>query len=310
MVLNSKINFKQAILSTFAFFDMFDYPLSQEEVEEYLFRLPLDQRQIEIYLKNSALLSYSDGLYCFKGREDIFVKNQERSRLAKKHWKKINRMRKVLNWIPFIRLVAVANNLSYDNPKSNSDIDLLVVTTPERLFTSRLLLTIWTHLFRVRRHGKKVAGRFCLSFYITEDCLDLSHIALEEEDIYLAYWFKTLQPIAGTYQTYIDLIDHNRKFLEDYFDRAPNYQKRHFRRAKGFPDALKRLQEKLLGGKFGEWLEKKLRDWQLNRAHKKMEEVDPKDASIIVSDKILKFHNIDRREYYLKRWKKVMSELT
>lgn len=271
--------------------------------------MPLDQHQIDIYLKNSALLSYSDGLYCFKGREDIFIKNQERIQLAKKLWKRVNKTRKVFNWIPFVKLVAVANNLSYDNPKSNSDIDLLVVTTPERLFTARMLLSFWTHLLRVRRHGKKVAGRFCLSFYITEDNLDLSEIALEE-DIYLAYWFKTLQPIAGTYQTYIDLIDQNRDFLKNYFDRPPHYQKRHFRRPKGLPSTLKRLQENLLSGKLGDWLEEKLRNWQLQRAHEKLKKVDQKDASIIISDKILKFHNIDRREYYLKRWKKSVESMT
>ena len=176
MVLKYKINFKQAILSTFAFFDMFDYPLSQEEVEEYLYLLPPDPHQIDIYLKNSAILSYSDGLYCLKGREDIFIKNQERTRLSKKLWKKVNKMRKVFDSIPFIKLIAVTNNLSYDNPKSNSDIDLLVITTPNRLFTARMLLTFWTHIFGIRRHGKKVAGRLCLSFYLTEDNLDLSKI--------------------------------------------------------------------------------------------------------------------------------------
>ncbi len=311
MVLNTKLNFKQAILSTFAFFDMFDYPLSREEVEEYLYKLPLDEHQIEIYLKNSPNLSYSDGLYCLKGNEEAFFKMQERRFLAKKYWKRIGKFRKIFNIIPFIRLVVVANNLAYDNPTKKSDIDLVVVTKPGRLFIARTLLTFWTHLFGVRRHGEKIVGRFCLSFYLTEDNLNLESIAIEH-DVYLAYWLKTLQPVCGDYQTYIDLIDQNRKFLNGFFETPINYQKRHYRANRGWVRALRRFQEKLLTGKFGNRLESKLRIWQMDRMQKKLESMTEKESSeaaIIISDKILKFHNIDRREYYKKRWIKKVQEI-
>ncbi len=311
MVLNPKLNFKQAILSTFSFFDMFDYPLSQEEVEEYLYKLPLDEHQIDLYLKNSAALSYSDGLYCLKGNEEAFFKMHERRAMAKKYWKKISKFRKIFNMIPFVRLVAVANNLAYDNPTKRSDIDLVVVTKPGRMFIARTCLTLWTHLFRMRRHSDKVQGRFCLSFYLTEDNLSLEGIAIED-DIYLAYWLKTLQPVCGDYQTYIDLMDHNRKFLEEFFQVPLNYQKRHYRANRGWVRKIRRFREKMLSKRFGDWLEEKLRTWQMKRMQTKLEAMDEnaeKEANIIISDKMLKFHNIDRREYYKKRWVKRVKEV-
>lgn len=311
MVLNTKINFKQAILSTFAFFDMFDYPLSREEVEECLYKLPLDEHQIELYLKNSAALSYSDGLYCLKGNEEAFFKMHERRKLAKKYWQRVNKFRKIFNIIPFIRLVAVANNLSYDNPTKKSDIDLVVVTKPGRMFIARTLLTIWIHIFGVRRHGQKIQGRFCLSFYLTEDNLNMDSIAFEH-DIYLAYWLKTMQPVCGDYQTYIDLIDHNRRFLESFFATPINYQKRHYRTNRGWIRAIRRFQEKLLRNKFGDRIEEKLRSWQMKRMQQKLEsftENEGKEASIIISDKMLKFHNLDRRQYYKKRWIKKIQDI-
>jgi len=311
MVLNPKLNFKQAILSTFSFFDMFDYPLSQEEVEEYLYKLPLDEHQIDLYLKNSAALSYSDGLYCLKGNEEAFFKMDERRKMAKRYWEKIRKFRKIFNIIPFIRLVAVANNLAYDNPTKRSDIDLVIITKPGYMFIARTCLTISTHLFRMRRHGSKIRGRFCLSFYITEDNLDLEKIAIEN-DIYLAYWLKTLQPVCGDYQTYIDLMDHNRKFLERFFATPLNYQKRHYRANRGWVRKIRRFRERILRGKFGKWLEGKLRSWQMKRMQAKLEKMsknEGKEANIIISDKILKFHNIDRREYYKKRWIKKVKEV-
>jgi len=311
MVTNPKINFKQAILSTFAFFDMFDFPLSREEVEEYLYKLPLDEHQIDIYLKNSALLSYSEGLYCLKGHEENFFKNQERREIAKKLWKKVNRYRRIFNLIPFIRLIAVGNNLAYDNPTKKSDIDLLVVTKPGRMFTARIFLTTLVHLFGARRFGDKIKGRFCLSFYITEDNLNMEKLAIED-DIYLAYWIKTLQPVSGDYQTYIDLIDHNRKFLEQFFKTPINYQKRRYRTNRGLVKILRQWQEKMLSGKFGDKLETKLKGWQLKRAKQKFEKMDQntkKEADIIIDEKILKFHNIDRRKYYKERWLKNTATL-
>jgi|SRR3989339_55945 len=309
MVTNPKINFKQAILSTFAFFDMFDYPLTKDEVEEYLYKLPLDQHQIDIYLRESPQISYSDGLYCLKGREENFVKTQERKEIARKLWKKISRFRKIFDTIPFVRMIAVGNNLSYDNPTKKSDIDLIVITKPGRMFIARTLLTFWTHLFGSRRYANKIKNRFCLSFYITEDNLNMDKIALDDHDIYLAYWIKNLQPICGDYQTYIDLIDINRKYLSGFFQTPVNYQKRHYRPNNGMIKSLRIFQENLLSGKLGDKIEKHLKNWQISRMHRKLEALDKKDASIIISDQILKFHNVDRREYYRKRWAKKVAEV-
>lgn len=306
MLTNPKINFKQAILSTFAFFDMFDFPLSREEVEEYLYKLPLDEHQINIYLKNSALLSYSEGLYCLKGREENFFKNQERREIAKKLWKKVNRFREVFNLIPFIRLIAIGNNLAYDNPTKKSDIDLFIITKPDRMFTARIFITILTHLLGARRYKNKIKGRFCLSFYITEDNLEMEKLAIED-DIYLAYWIKTLQPVSGDYQSYIDFIDHNRKLLEQFFKTPINYQKRRYRTNRGLIKIIRTWQENMLSGKFGDKFEEKLKNWQLKRSRLKFETMNEKakkEASIIIGEKILKFHNIDRRQYYKERWMK------
>ena len=49
-------------------------------------------------------------------------------------------------------------------------------------------------------------------------------------------------------------------------------------------------------------IEKVLKKWQMNRADKKAKKVNSEVASLIVEDHILKFHNIDRRREYRKKW--------
>jgi hypothetical protein len=78
---------------------------------------------------------------------------------------------------------------------ADSDIDLFVVTSPRRLWTVRILMTLVFQLLGVRRYGKKIAGRLCLSFFSTTDGLDMSEIALDGGDPYLATWVKYLSPI-------------------------------------------------------------------------------------------------------------------
>ena len=56
-----------------------------------------------------------------------------------------------------------------------------------------------------------------------------SKIALKPYDIYLAFWIKTLEPIAGDYKIYEKLISENSRFLSQYFEN-PITVKRSFRK--------------------------------------------------------------------------------
>ncbi len=99
-----------------------------------------------------------------------------------------------LAWIPGIEMVAVVNSLSMYATHEDSDIDLFIITKADTLWLVRLLvtLTFWRH--GVWRHGEDIAGNFCLSFFVTTDAMDMSHIALEQ-DIYLYNWIYYLKPI-------------------------------------------------------------------------------------------------------------------
>jgi len=59
----------------------------------------------------------------------------------------------------------------------------------------------------------------------------------------------------------------------------------------------------LLKGKLGDYLEKKVKRWQIKRAKGKAEKISS-DSSLIVNKHMLKFHNIDRRRQYRGLWKK------
>lgn len=223
--------------------------------------------------------------------------------LEKKLWIKVNRYLKFLKIVPFLRLVAVCNNLAFKKVDNGSDIDLFIIAKEGRLFTARILITGILHLLGVRRHGNKIAGRFCLSFFVDDKYLDLSKIAIEQ-DIYLAYWVKSMLPILddGISGDFLQANLWAKRFFEEENAFEINLDKVINRKS-----FLRGIFEWLLNGKFGDLLEKKLKRWQLKRASEKIN-LASGEASLIVDEHILKFHNIDRRRTYRNKWFKLYGK--
>ncbi|MDA1060915.1 MAG: hypothetical protein O3B47_03935 [bacterium] len=215
--------------------------------------------------------------------------------LEKKLWKRVNRYVGILRIVPFVRMVAICNNLAFSMVDDKSDIDLFIVAKKGRLFTVRILVTLLFHVLGVRRHGRKVAGRFCLSFFVDDSALDLSGIALEG-DIYLAFWIASMKPVIddGVYGEFLDA----NSWIKEYFDEpiSPDYKY-----TLSNMSFLKRLFEWFLNGRIGDFFENRMSRWQIARASKKALSAGD-DANLIVEEHILKFHNIDRRREYRSLW--------
>jgi len=215
------------------------------------------------------------------------------SEIEKKLWRRVDKYTKWLRLVPFVRMVSVCNNLAIGNIKDESDIDLFVVAKTGRLFLARSFLTVLLHLLGVRRHHSKVKGRFCLSFFVDDSSLSLDSIRLDD-DIYLALWIATQHPIIddGVYDKFIAA----NRWIYDYNVVLDAYKKP--KHSKSF---FKRILEYLFKGRVGDAVEKRLMNWQINRSGKKAEKLGDK-ASIVISKNMLKFHNIDRRAEFKRRW--------
>jgi hypothetical protein len=297
-----KLNYKQAVLATLAYFDIFQYPLTVDETTKFLYKLEPDQHHVEMTLNESKLITRRGSYYQLKGEQDHISTRHDRDIIAKGLWKRIDRFRWIFNITPYLRMAAICNNLSTNNTSNTSDIDLLIITKPGRLFISRLILTFWLHIFGVRRHGDKVSGRFCLSFFATEGTLQCEYIEKKPYDLYLAYWLQTLEPIAGSRLTYEKILDDNEEWAKKFFKRRLLYNMHHFKESPKWAVLIKGWQEKLWDTKWGQKLENKLTEWQLKRAKEKRSQLNLEETDVIIDQDILKFHNIDKRNEIYEEW--------
>lgn len=206
-------------------------------------------------------------------------------------WDTVENYKFLFKRIPFLSAVFVCNSLSFSNSKPNSDIDLFIVAEKNRLFIMRLFITFYLHLFGIRRHGKFISNRFCLSFFIDETHLSLKIIA-KKDDFYLAYWIKKLVLVYSNGLTQDFLIKAN-PWIFNYISKKINpinfstiYGKSLFRK---FFENLPEI--------FLNFIESTLKFIQKKKALNTYKTVDKERSSIIISDNILKFHNNDKRNF-------------
>lgn len=214
-------------------------------------------------------------------------------------WRKVNKVLPFLRGVPFLRMVAVCNNLAFGKVDSKSDIDLFIVAKTGRLFFVRTVVTLLLHIRGVRRHGNKVAGRFCLSFFVDDSFLDLSKIAIEN-DLYLAYWVKTMVPIIndGVFEKFVS----KNGWVDDYFENTSGIERE--RSSELVVNELRSNNEFwtwMFDGVIGDLAESVLKKWQMRRASKKALRAGER-ASLLVEEHVLKFHNVDRRKFYRDKW--------
>jgi hypothetical protein len=123
-------------------------------------------------------------------------------------WKKVEKYRTVLDFIPGISCICICNSLAMNTCHKVSDIDLFIITKKNRIWTTRVLITLFFMCLGERKTQNKHAGKFCLSFFISEDTPSFETFAIPQ-DIYLAYWIEHLIPLINKNQSFERFIKKN-----------------------------------------------------------------------------------------------------
>ena len=306
-----------SIQTTLAYFEVFGYPLTKEELFERLWQPPR--------VGYAEYLAVLDGLaarrevgsrhgYFFLTSGEIDVEGRRRAVLLVEE--KLGIARRVvrrLAWLPFVRLAAVCNTVAAGWPGPDSDIDLFIVVRAGRLWTTRFLITALASILNARRSRGAVANRVCLSFYVTDAGLDLSRVALPAPDIYLAYWINELIPLYERGSAMSDFVRANQWVLEY----TPNSRAAPalIPRSKVEPGLIARLTQQtgewILGGRLGTVLEGAARQTQkLMMARRDTDRTGSALHGVVIDDTMLKFHEHDRRAEYRQRWRERCQELS
>lgn len=207
MQLKQKLN-RQHILQTLIYSDIFDFPLTIDELYLYLHNdvsssvtLPDKQiikKTIEDFV---AGITTKEGYVCLQGKEDTIRKRKEREIISKKKLQEAMNLVPLLAWIPTIEVLGVSGAVAVYNADEQGDIDLFVIAQANTLwFTRACILLVLLVL------GKRSSRGFCLNMLLASDALLLSK---EKQDIYTAHEVMQLLPLVTRHQTYEAFIQAN-----------------------------------------------------------------------------------------------------
>jgi len=291
--------FEQKIVKTIIWFDMFNYPLRAEEVLWYLYdesgsesRLSDIQSDLDALVAIKRLQS-KDGYYFLPGRDNLVEVRKERH---KESLKKISLARSatlLLRILPFVKSVILCNVLGYLNAKPADDIDFLVITTGGRIWTARWYATGFFKIFGLRPTKKQTADKFCFSFYISANDLNIKNITLVS-DPYMIWWLAGLLPLydqAGYFRQLLEANSWVTKYLPNVMLRYAGSEIYKFKVKNKF-QGIKKFFENI----HFVWCERFYRLIQCRIMPRGLTSKINEKRGVIITDSMLKFHLIDRRQ--------------
>ena len=175
---------------TLLYSDLFDYPLTPEEVAHYLIGVPSTADEVRACLARTRCLAgrivEMDGYLALRGREGLIARRLDRAATSDRLWRHARRFVRVLRLLPFVRMIAITGALSMNNSGAGDDIDVLIVTAPDRVWLTRAFAVALVYA------GKLCGDTLCPNYVISERAL-----VLERHTLFVAHEFVQMVPVYG-----------------------------------------------------------------------------------------------------------------
>lgn len=189
---NTKSLLTRNIIATIIFYDVLNWPLTSHEIYRYLIKFKgsspeatySEIRTLLRSLKKEDLIENDRGFYCLKGRKEIVKERIKKDKQALQKWQLAQKRLSLLMNVPFVRAGFVPGSLGVGNANEQSDIDLLVIVSEDRVWTVRFLLHFIFASLGWRRRGSNTKDKICLYHFLEAGDLELSSKSIYDAQIY------------------------------------------------------------------------------------------------------------------------------
>lgn len=205
-------------------------------------------------------------------------------------------MAKLFQLVPFVRCVILNGSMAEGIINKSSDIDILVIAKRGRIFSCRAAVLFWAYLSGLKRSAdqtKNHAGRFCFNHFLTDNFLLIPCGRGEKMDRYCAEDCSKSRLVWGDEKIFDKYMNVNMKWMKKYL--RENSKSKYQNPTKYQTSNIKlfiwkaKILEYVLKGKFGNWVEKVLKNIQIKKINK-----DPRvkryPQLIVFNDRELRFH--------------------
>ncbi len=286
------------IIKTIVFFDLFSYPLTAWEIWQNL-AIKIDllvlESALDEFLQQENILETKNGFYFLAGREELICTRRERYNYANYKIKLARQASFLFRLLPSVKMVAVSNLIGHHNLRDESDIDILIIASPRRLWLARFFCTGLMKIANKRPNKQCKRNKICLSFYASVDSLNMESLRNGIHDPYFDHWFLGLQTVYDS-SNIISYLRFKNTWLNQAF---PNS----FLLKNNFPDNYfkRNLMERILFV-WCNFLNLLAKDIQLLIMPQQMKDLAVIKSGVLISDNILRFYLNDRREEFYQKY--------
>jgi hypothetical protein len=211
-----------SILRLLAYFDIFQYPLTKDEIRhflpEYISESRLDAL-LQSMLINNAIFLHND-FFSLNDNPLLAYRRRDGNLRAKKLIPRAYAIGRFLYRFPFVRAIAISGSLSKDFADEKDDIDFFIITKANRLWIARTIMHLFKKLTFITGHQHY----FCMNYYLDEEAL-----MIQEQNIFTAMEIRTLLLVCGDRQhdKFLEVNSWTSEFLfSPGSSQTPNRKKR------------------------------------------------------------------------------------
>ncbi len=179
---------EKAFLLALSYFDIFNYPLTLEEVVRFSpASINFEITSVIEKLVEQKMIFRFDQFYSQQNDPSLAQRRVSGNLLAKEKMTTAAKFTKIIAAFPFVRAVMLSGSISKGYMDEKSDIDYFIITTPGRLWIVRTMLALFRRLILFNSHKN-----LCTNYFI-----DSNHLEIQEKNIFSATELITLKKMHG-----------------------------------------------------------------------------------------------------------------
>ncbi len=164
-----------AIRKTIEYAELFQYPLTIEELHERLFDIKVDEETFRRQLQSMEI----------EPSADLVRLRAEREQISDRVIQEVRPHLRTLASLPFVRMIAFSGSTAHRNMTTAEDVDLFLIIEDGKLWAFFLTAMVWAKLKGLRK-------RLCMNYVISDAALPLA-----EHDVFTAQQAASLKPVFG-----------------------------------------------------------------------------------------------------------------